>query len=423
MRCRQSQMSIGELWVSQRKIELSPIYQREAGVWSLEKKQLFIDSLLNGFDVPKLYFNELPPGEPFDFAVVDGKQRVSTILDFIRGEFSLAEDFIYSGQGLDQADQPSSSYSYQNFTETAREKFKGVSLVVTMVYNATEEDIEALFARLNNGEPLNSAESRNAIGGDMAALIRDVSNRDFFSRKVKFSNSRYSHREVACKLLYMEWNRIRTGLTTCPDLKKKYLDQFVKDNRDIDIRFKNQLTIEIDKRLKELEKCFDDNSPELTKQSYPQFFFLWLREILNTYTHAQLYALIRSFLPEFTLLRLQNNEQPEEDRDPTLVEFGRLTQQGTNDSGSMTKRAEIMTRYFLTKHPEVQFKDPQRAYSEEARYVIWLRAEKKCQNCSIRLPRLEDMDADHVQRHVDGGATTLENARCLCQNCNRGQAA
>jgi hypothetical protein len=335
----------------------------------------------------------------------------------------LADDFIYSGSELEVADQPTANQTYENFSERAKEVFRNVMLVVTKVVNASEEDIEALFARLNNGEPLNSAESRNAIGGDMATLIREISDRDFFTKKVKFSNSRYAYREVTCKLLYMEWMRIQNNVTTCPDLKKKYLDQFVKTNRNLTAPVRNQLTVEIDKRLKELEKCFIDNSPELSKQSYPQFFYLWLREIVATYTHQNLHSLIRDFLPRFTLLRAENNEKPEEERDPTLVEFGRLTQQGTNDSGSMTKRAEIMSRYFLLDQPGLKFKDPRRAFTEEARYAIWVRADKKCQNCGTDLARLEDMDADHVNRFVDGGETTLANARCLCVTCNRSQIA
>lgn len=419
MRCRQDQMAVGRIWIDQRKIDLNPIYQREAGVWSIDKKQLFIDSLLNGYDVPKLYFNELPEDGPFLFAVIDGKQRISTLLSFMQNEFSLAHDFIYTGSELDPNDQPQGSQAYENFSDRAKEVFKSVSLAVTKVDNASDEDIEALFSRLNNGESLNSAESRNAIGGDMAELVREISVREFFTRKVKFANNRFSHREVSCKLLYMEWQKVKHGASNCPDLKKKYLDAFVKDNRVLNDEDKSLLTREIDKRLKELEKCFIDRSPELSKQSYPQFFFLALRKIQADYTHRNLYALIKEFLPQFTLLRLENNEKPDEDRDPTLVEFGRLTQQGTNDSGSMTQRAEILIKFFLISHPEVQMKDQRRVFNDVERYAIWIRAEKKCQRCGTLLSRLEEMDADHEQRHVDGGQTRLSNARCFCVPCNR----
>jgi hypothetical protein len=420
MRCDHRTISVGKIWIDQRKIDVNPVYQREGGVWSVEKKQLFIDSLLNGFDIPKLYFNELAQGGPYDFAIIDGKQRVTTILSFMNNEFSLASDFAYSNDALEVSDQPRAGQRYQDFSERAKEVLRGVELTLTSVRNGSEEDIEHLFARLNNGEPLNSAESRNAIGGDMAALIREIAERDFFARKVRFSNSRFAFREVSCKLLYMEWQRIQTGNDSCPDLKKKFLDNFVKANRELSADSKSKLTREIDKRLSDLEKCFIDDSPELSKQSYPQFFFLVVRMIQASYTRQGLLALLKEFFPQFTLMRAENNEKPEEERDPVLVEFGRLTQQGTNDSGSMTRRAEILIRYFLISNPDVQFKDTRRAFNEAERYAIWIRAEKKCQKCQSELPHLDLMDADHEMQFVDGGQTKLANARCLCIPCNRG---
>ena len=40
-------------------IDTSPTYQRNSEVWNLEKKQLLIDSILNEYDIPKLYFHIL----------------------------------------------------------------------------------------------------------------------------------------------------------------------------------------------------------------------------------------------------------------------------------------------------------------------------------------------------------------------------
>jgi hypothetical protein len=412
-------MTINRFWIDQRKIELDPVYQREAGVWSDSKKRLLIDSLLNGYDIPKIYMAKLADGGPFDYAVIDGKQRISTILGFINDEFSLESDFEYSGQDLELSDRPSGNQKFSNFTERAKEVFKGVQLSVVTVEDADDEDIESLFARLNNGEPLNSAEQRNAIGGDMAALIRDFADRPFFKTKVKFSNKRFSHREVSCKLLYMEWQRIKTNQPHCPDLKKKYLDNFVKDNRVLNQADKEKLTRETDLRLKDLSKCFEDNSTELSKQSYPQYFLLFLRFAQDKYTHANLLGLIKGYLPLFTALRVQNNLKPEDERDPVLVEFGRLTQQGTNDAGSMTQRAETLLKYFLVNNPAVQPKDTRRSFNPIERYVIWVLADKKCQKCNCELGTIDEMDADHEMRFIDGGSTTLSNGRCLCIPCNR----
>ncbi|MES2725776.1 MAG: DUF262 domain-containing protein, partial [Bacteroidota bacterium] len=40
-------------------INLSPDYQRNGELWNLEKRQLLIDSILNDYDIPKIYFHVL----------------------------------------------------------------------------------------------------------------------------------------------------------------------------------------------------------------------------------------------------------------------------------------------------------------------------------------------------------------------------
>src|SRR5215210_3593051 len=71
-----------------------PPYQRESSVWSLDKQQLFVDSLLNGYDVPKIYLHDLRGLQPTKvYAIVDGKQRLTTIWRFLRDELALAPDY------------------------------------------------------------------------------------------------------------------------------------------------------------------------------------------------------------------------------------------------------------------------------------------------------------------------------------------
>src|SRR5687767_5049155 len=57
-----------------------PEYQRQPKLWSVEKKQLLIDSILRDIDIPKLYFNRAKGGE---FEVVDGQQRLWAIWEFL----------------------------------------------------------------------------------------------------------------------------------------------------------------------------------------------------------------------------------------------------------------------------------------------------------------------------------------------------
>ncbi|MEA2519319.1 MAG: hypothetical protein QOF49_1399 [Chloroflexota bacterium] len=148
-------------------IDDSPSYQRPADRWSAEQRGRFIDSLLNGYDVPKLYFHDLRGIEPIRvYAVIDGKQRLNAIWDFAADRFPLAPDF-----RLEADPDPSTTGSAppragQTWSELApawQRAFLRTDLSVVLVQRATEADIDALFFRLNDGVPLTAEERRGRL--------------------------------------------------------------------------------------------------------------------------------------------------------------------------------------------------------------------------------------------------------------------
>src|SRR5882724_6160307 len=97
--------------------DLEPDYQRQSDIWGEEKRQLFIDSLINGYDVPKLYFHRLSPGSTTSkrFAIVDGKQRLETIRGFLANKFPLADDF--TDVQADSDAEVAAGKTYQELTD------------------------------------------------------------------------------------------------------------------------------------------------------------------------------------------------------------------------------------------------------------------------------------------------------------------
>ena len=93
--------SILRVYAEKDGIQTDPEYQRMGDVWNLDKRQLLIDTILNDFDMPKLYFHELAQPKALDdgrsvkYAVIDGRQRLESIWGFIEGRFSLADDFVF----------------------------------------------------------------------------------------------------------------------------------------------------------------------------------------------------------------------------------------------------------------------------------------------------------------------------------------
>ncbi len=416
MICNSTPFTLGMIYIERNKYDEQPTYQRESGVWAPDKSQLFIDSLLRRYDVPKVYLHDLRASAgPKDYAIVDGKQRLNAIWDFMDGKFSLAPDFTLEN---DLDDPPTGGQRFDDFSDLWQERFKAIPIDTTVMTEATEEDIEELFSRLNNGEALVAAEKRNAFGGDMAALIRTVAKDKFFEKTVPFPNKRYAHYEAAVKLLLIE-DTIRKGANRWVDLKKKHLDVLVQENKVLAAPVSVKLQEAVEKQLRLMQRVFtDENDKRLVKQAYIPMHYQLVAEINTNYGHSHLLTKLGGFIERFAAMRAENFEKPEDKRDATLVEFGRLMMQGTNDKESISERVRILTQYFLIDHSDVKVKDEKRAFTTAERYAIWILGEKRCKECELEI-NMDQMEADHVVQWAFAGPTTIANARCLCGPCNQ----
>lgn len=404
-------------------INENPEYQRESAIWSKEKQQLFLDSIFHNIDIPKIYFHDVRnENGRYYYSIIDGKQRLYTIWRFFSDEIELADDFelrIRDPQSEDGSGelvlQGKTLYSEMN--DHFRELFKSASLDIVLVQNADEEDIEELFSRLNNGEPLSAAEKRNAITGDMTTLIRQVAKHPVFSKKIRFATKRRQDYEAAVKIIIIEHTEMKGGEPYC-DLKKRFLDQLVKDNKSMDTAQMEGLRKRVEIHLNFMKSIFDDEDPLLGKQAYVPLYYLFTKHISSNYGSPTLRSDIKSFLSDFQIMRKLNLEKEEEERDVSLIEFGRLMQQGTNDKNSLRERTQTLTRYFLGNYPNVEIKDRKRHFTPEERYAIYMLGGRQCDECGIGLQSLDEMHADHIEQHAFAGTTTISNARALCENCN-----
>lgn len=222
------QSSILVVYAERNKINISPDYQRIGGVWSIDKRQLLIDSLINGFDVPKFYFHKIPDQNPksrFQYAIIDGQKRLQALWDFIDDILSLASDFSYLAD--DSVDMAGLKYS-----EIARRyplikaRFDATPLHIVTIETDDMEAIEDLFSRLNEAVPLNAPEKRNAFGGPLPNEIANISRHSFFAKNVPFEDSMYRHRDLSTKFLYVEY------VGGIANTKKADLDLFVRNFKE-----------------------------------------------------------------------------------------------------------------------------------------------------------------------------------------------
>lgn len=65
-----------------------PDVQREDTAWTLEQKQLLIDSIYNNYDIPKFYFRKDDADDEI-WWLLDGQQRLTAITNFLEDKFPL----------------------------------------------------------------------------------------------------------------------------------------------------------------------------------------------------------------------------------------------------------------------------------------------------------------------------------------------
>lgn len=424
MNCSTERLTVGSLWQDSGSIDSAPDYQREGGVWSPDRQQLFVDSVVNGYDIPKIYMNVVSddPGTKFKWAIIDGKQRLTTVWAFMEDNLKLGEAFVMDPTIVQShptyGSPPVAGQPWSDLTTEWQQFIRDRVLDVVLIRNASEEDIEELFERLNNGEPLTAAEARNNIRGDMTDLVRKVADHKFFSENLKIKNSRYRHREISAKFLLLEETERSTG-NLFSDLKKRHLDDLCDSHRSMKPGDRKVLLDRVSGQLTTLQKVFDKNDPLLSKMATPPLYYVWVKDMTERYGHRRLYSLMKNFLTDFEVTRKQNLQLPEEKQDPGLTEFSRRSQQATNDRENLRWRSNYLSREFLKANPEVKVKDKKRAFTDEERHVIWELGQRKCARCGEELADIDDMQADHIVQWSFGGETSLQNARCLCASCNQ----
>jgi len=156
-----------------KQLDLSPPYQR-LSVWNLEYRQFFIDTILKNYSSPQVFLDvEITAGGRTLYHVVDGKQRLSAILDYMNDEFSTSQK--HSGVGLGDK-------YYSNLPEEAQNRFLRYIIPVEFLENADEAELEAAFDRLNrNVAKLNAQELRNArYSGAFISLMETLADDPFW---------------------------------------------------------------------------------------------------------------------------------------------------------------------------------------------------------------------------------------------------
>jgi hypothetical protein len=331
--------SVWTLYKMRDRIQLDPQYQRQSDVWTLDKRQLLIDTLLNEFDVPKIYLHKfekpLKVGtKTYDFAIVDGKQRLETLWSFLEGKVALADDFKYFKNSSVNANGMKYAELGKEYPDLKND-FDTFLLAVIVIETDEVEMIEEMFSRLNEAVPLTAAEKRNSFGGPLPVAIKKLATETFFKERLPFSNLRYRHFDLAAKFLLAEYEK------KVMDTKKEYLDGFVKSFKT---KKRTLMPIFLDpaeKTVKLMANVFTNNDVLLRQVGMVSVYYHLFR---LARIDGWISQITRKKLVAFNKLRADNRKVAENDltkAEYNLLEFDRYTQ-SPNDAGAIKFRLRVL---------------------------------------------------------------------------------
>ena len=140
--------------LERKELVINKDYQRGNGIWPASAKSYFIDTILEEYPFPKIYLYQVFDGKtnrPIK-EVVDGQQRVTTILDFYKNKFALTS-----------ASKRYAGMKFEDLPDDVRQKFISFQVETSTIYAATRGQLLEMFRRMNAyTSPLTSAEKRHA---------------------------------------------------------------------------------------------------------------------------------------------------------------------------------------------------------------------------------------------------------------------
>ena len=125
-------------WNTNKLLQLSPDFQRR-GVWTKQAKSYLLDTIISGKPMPKILMTQKLDISRNNRVIIDGQQRLRSIIEFCNDEFSISKTHNREYGGTVFSDLP---------TEIRNDILK-YELGVDVIFDLSYEETLDIFARLN----------------------------------------------------------------------------------------------------------------------------------------------------------------------------------------------------------------------------------------------------------------------------------
>lgn len=250
-------------WANAGTLLISPKFQRR-GVWKTPAKSYLVDTLIKGYPVPPIYIRVTQSADRKKTIreVVDGQQRISSILDFLGGKYGLAKNVASEYRGA----------KFDALPPKIQDAIRNYSFICEVFHGISDDQVLEIFRRVNTySVPLNNQELRNGrwfgefkeTAYSLAAKYLTFwrANKIFSEQKI----ARMAEVEITSELLVLLIDGVQD--------KKKSIDSFY-EKYDEDFSGQDRIVKRFEKVLEEISTA----CPSLAETAFsrpPLFYSLF----------------------------------------------------------------------------------------------------------------------------------------------------
>jgi uncharacterized protein with ParB-like and HNH nuclease domain len=257
-------------------LDLNPPYQRKS-VWSPKDRRFFLDTIFRNYPTPPIFIHRTVDDKGVStYHVVDGKQRLETILSFAKNKLAIDAKF---------GDEEFNGKKFNDLSQPQKRIFWDYTLVVDFLESVDGANIDQVFDRVNrNSINLEPQELRHArFKGWFINECETEADQDFWwdiKVSTKAKDKRMKNVQLVAELLLIILQKEVVGFS------QDYLDQMFAsyDSPDETVSDFDQDSYEKEKVriksfLQEMEKI--NHCISITAKTANNLYPLWALVALN----------------------------------------------------------------------------------------------------------------------------------------------
>lgn len=253
--------------------------QRKSEQWSDTQKSLLIHSMLANYPVPNIYVlredsQELDEkNKPvFNYFVMDGKQRLTSVLSYIWGEFPLDENI--PAITIDDVEYQIAGKYFCDLEEPVQYEIKRYKFDIIAFEECSNREIEEIFFRLNNSTPLTKSQVAKAkVGVEIAELINGLLTSKFFTVSCNFSKAQLKASDDQ-KVLIQSMMLLDTNNIPDFELKDFSENSILEYSESIRGTYTDKQSNILKSAIQYLTDAFPEKNKQLRKISIPTLVYM-----------------------------------------------------------------------------------------------------------------------------------------------------